>query len=97
MNEKLNGWQSLGYDSYESYLLSELWQQKKEAAIKWRNNQCELCGSMKFLEVHHTSYEFVGNERLRDLLVVCKFCHRQIHEEMKNYERSNHNKDNKET
>ena len=37
----------------------------------------------KKLVVHHKTYENVGNEKERDLIVVCDQCHINIHKKLK--------------
>lgn len=40
-----------------------------------------MCGyePWKPLQVHHRTYERIGNEGLDDLIVVCPRCHMKIH------------------
>jgi hypothetical protein len=32
------------------------------------------------LDVHHRTYERVGQEQLRDLIVLCRTCHSRYHD-----------------
>jgi len=68
------------YVDYKDYLESDLWAAIKKVLFRHRGYKCEICGTGKNLTVHHLTYDRIGAENLDDLLVVCKSCHRQIHE-----------------
>lgn len=38
---------------------------------------CEKCGSERRLQIHHIHYRHIGHERLYDLQIICKLCHRK--------------------
>src|SRR5574341_2115 len=64
----------------EVYLNSPHWQKIKE---KFRGRGCEkkvgwfsVCGE-KPIDVHHKTYERIGNERLSDLIPLCRKHHDQ--------------------
>ena len=67
---------------YERYLASLHWKAvrlRKLADIPF----CEYCGCRVRLEVHHSSYEHLGHERLdEDLIVLCRDCHQEEHDEL---------------
>ena len=67
---------------YTDYLQTEYWRKVMENKIKQSGNKCQLCGSTKNLNVHHNSYEHIGNElnHLNDLVVLCKDCHKKFHD-----------------
>ena len=65
--------------SYPGYLNSEKWKQKREEALKFYGNRCYYCGSEQELQVHHRSYARLGSEKMKDLLVLCKLCHQNLH------------------
>jgi len=67
---------------YNSYIKSPLWESKKEAIYFNYGNACELCGD-KYggLEVHHNTYSFLKEERNVDLIILCKRCHHQFHQD----------------
>lgn len=71
-------WKSLGFKSYKEYLLSYLWESKKELMLDLFE-KCYSCNSTKNLQVHHKNYERCGNEGIRDLVVLCKKCHGDEH------------------
>ena len=41
--------------------------------LRLKNNKCEICGSKKFLDIHHNSYE---KQNINTLQVLCRKCHR---------------------
>lgn len=66
-------------DEYRKYLNSVEWK-VKTAPIRRRNGgMCERCGERKGREVHHKTYERVGNELPSDLIHVCEYCHQLRH------------------
>ena len=77
--QRCDQWQRR-YVDYKDYLESELWAVIKRVVFKIRGYRCEICGTAKNLTVHHLTYDRIGAEELEDLLVVCKSCHRKIHE-----------------
>lgn len=60
---------------YTDYLQSPEWRAKREKALRFAGYRCQLCNSPKNLQVHHRTYERLGNERLSDLTVLCADCH----------------------
>lgn len=66
---------------YPEYLQSATWQTKRRKKLVQANGRCQVCGSDARLEVHHNTYARVGNERMSDLLVLCRECHQLFHDE----------------
>ena len=64
---------------YQEYLLSDLWRAARMNAIRKAFYRCEKCGSPIRLEVHHLSYDNLGNERKEDLRVLCEKCHKELY------------------
>lgn len=60
---------------YVDYLASPEWQAKRRRALMLAGHKCEVCGATKGLEVHHLSYEYLGEEDDSDLVALCKTCH----------------------
>ena len=56
---------------YLSYLKSETWRKRRYAALERAGFRCELYPETDNLQVHHLSYERLGNEDPNDLLVIC--------------------------
>jgi 5-methylcytosine-specific restriction endonuclease McrA len=61
---------------YATYLKSSQWREIRRQALAWAFHRCERCGSKPTdLEVHHLTYERLGDEHLHDLEVLCPPCH----------------------
>ncbi len=69
----------LARESYEDYLQSDVWQRTRDLALEYYGERCCLCNSADNLNVHHRTYERRGNERLVDLIVLCRDCHASYH------------------
>ena len=70
---------------YKNYLNTPLWK-IISSKIKWNAySKCEKCGSTKYLQVHHKSYDFKGVEFLamEDLECLCSECHAKEHQNLK--------------
>lgn len=65
--------------NYQDYLKSTYWKQRRYAALERVEFRCQLCGESDSLEVHHLSYERLGNEDPADLFVICKSHHWMQH------------------
>lgn len=74
-----NNLRSMGFASYSEFLLSEWWQMKQEAIYEAKVRVCEICGSIKKISIHHKTYEHLGNEPLKDIMVLCSVCHLHEH------------------
>lgn len=64
--------------SYNAYLRTPEWANRRRLVFKRAGNVCEACLSRPASEVHHTTYEHVGNEPLWELRAVCHACHELI-------------------
>lgn len=56
------------------------WKVTKEAALARAGHRCARCDSTKQLQVHHVTYERIGNELPEDLEVLCAICHLSEHQ-----------------
>lgn len=66
---------------YGEYLQTEEWNQTRQAALKRAKYACQLCNADHIeLHVHHRTYERLGQEYARDLIVLCKQCHSKFHD-----------------
>lgn len=63
---------------YEQYLKSNEWITKRDK-IREKRKLCEICKEYENLQVHHLTYENLGNEKDEDLILLCKKCHFAIH------------------
>lgn len=75
----MKGWESLGFKSYQNYLDSDMWKDKKDMIFLVKGKRCENCGSKKNLVIHHLHYETVGNESSKDVKILCIKCHNEVH------------------
>lgn len=68
---------------YKDYLKTYDWNETRKIILKEANYKCQLCGAREVrLNVHHNTYENIGNEHREDLVVLCDDCHKKFH----NYE-----------
>lgn len=66
---------------YRDYIQSTDWKVRRSKKIRAVGCQCEYpdgCSETDHLEVHHISYENLGNELDEDLMVLCHYHHRVI-------------------
>jgi 5-methylcytosine-specific restriction endonuclease McrA len=69
--------------NYKEYLQSEDWAGKRREKLHQANYKCEVCGRDDLrLDVHHRTYERLGNEWMSDLQVLCRYCHKVNHGEI---------------
>ena len=67
------------YYKYYEYLQSSEWKAKRELVLIRDKYKCQICNIKMADDVHHLTYENLGNEKLSDLLSVCRECHIKIH------------------
>lgn len=67
------------YYKYVLYLNSPEWKAKRELVFKRDNCKCQKCKIEIADDVHHLTYENLGNEKLSELLSICRECHKKIH------------------
>lgn len=63
---------------YQEYIKTEAWRARAEAAKQRVEHRCQICNrpsTRVTLNVHHRTYERLGNERPEDLTVLCRGCH----------------------
>ena len=67
--------------SYTQYLLTLHWKKVRKLALEKAEGKCQLCNKSNCLNVHHRTYEHLGDEQnhLSDLTVLCKDCHSNFH------------------
>lgn len=70
------------YSRYEEQLKDERWNYFRMFIFNVRGRKCEVCGSTKNLQIHHTRYlkyckawEYTCN----DVMVLCDTCHKRAH------------------
>jgi 5-methylcytosine-specific restriction endonuclease McrA len=68
------------YQEYQEYLRSsQNWSNLKEKVKERDRFRCTKCGSNDDLEVHHKNYDRFKQEKLEDLITLCKKCHIKHH------------------
>lgn len=83
------GLHALGFkfEEYDKYLETPHWRSFRRTVFaeqrrRLGQNRCERCpknGSEFKLDVHHLTYERLGNEKVDDVQIICKECHDKIH------------------
>lgn len=63
---------------YKSYIESNEWLNKSSNYLK-NHEYCEVCRKWKAKQVHHLSYNRIGEEKESDLQALCERCHIAIH------------------
>jgi 5-methylcytosine-specific restriction endonuclease McrA len=59
-----------------AYMKTAKLKKKRKAKLDQAGRRCERCGSVNGrMDVHHKTYDRLGNERLEDLVVLCVRCH----------------------
>ena len=66
-------------DFYINYMASNEWRLKRLARLKLDEFTCQTCNEKEYLEVHHRTYERLGDENVEtDLITLCSECHKAI-------------------
>lgn len=60
---------------YERYLQTRRWIGTRNRILRLRGYRCERCTAGRNLQVHHLTYDRIGEERDDDLQVLCRGCH----------------------
>ncbi len=82
---RLGALKALGYrgrdacEAYNNYQKGRHFLAFRKRALVERSKVCERCGSSELLQVHHLTYERLGNELMDDVEVVCRKCHQELH------------------
>jgi hypothetical protein len=63
------------WELYNEYLASPEWASKRLRVRARDYGRCQLCNSDRFLDIHHLTYNRVGDEALFDLVTLCRNCH----------------------
>lgn len=71
-------------NDYNRYLKSDYWQKIRDKKLEEAGYQCQFCYSKEDLHVHHLTYDYLCQERLSALIVLCETCHSKIHNKHKN-------------
>lgn len=71
------------WGTYEEYLSSDVWQEKRKAVMERADGSCESDGcNNSATEVHHDTYRHdLGEEPISSLRALCRPCHSEEHPE----------------
>jgi hypothetical protein len=69
------------WERYEKHLRSRRWRWLRSLVVERAGGVCEGCGTARIAQIHHLSYEHMGNEFLFELVGLCAGCHLRVHEE----------------
>lgn len=64
---------------YNKYLKTNYWKGIKDQVLERDGFKCRLCNSEKELHVHHRTYDYLEDEKLEELITLCKRCHYITH------------------
>lgn len=66
---------------YREYLKTDHWQFLRRRLLDRAGRTCRCCYAENvLLDVHHLSYGRLGREPESDLVVICRPCHKMVHE-----------------
>ena len=68
-------------DEYQSYLETIDWKGLRQKVFKRSGGMCEGCLENKATQVHHLTYEHVGNEFMWEVVAICNECHERYHKD----------------
>jgi len=67
---------------YREYLQTPEWQARRARHLKSAGFRCQVCNAVGVqLDVHHRTYERRGSEYFKDLIALCRTCHKLFHRE----------------
>lgn len=74
------------WNRYHEYLLSPEWRIRRANILARDGGICRICIEAEARQVHHLTYDRVGEELDEDLVSVCFNCHKSLHTAEKNDE-----------
>lgn len=69
--------------SYRVYIKSIFWKKRKNQYFYIHGKKCFVCGSGKYVQLHHKIYKDFGNELDCNLVALCRFHHSELHKATK--------------
>lgn len=63
---------------YQSYIISDAWRRRRAKFLRIQPH-CQACGTKTRLQVHHLTYEHLGDEPNGDLMTLCESHHSAVH------------------
>ena len=64
---------------YLEYLKSDKWAWYRSKILKRDGGKCTECDNAENLNVHHLTYRNLGHEQMKDLVTLCRDCHKKAH------------------
>lgn len=78
----------MNFDSnYYKHLRSNKWHSLREKIIAEKKCRCSHCHktfNKSELHLHHKSYQNFGNEKKKDVMLLCSKCHEKLHKGIRN-------------
>ena len=71
--------------NYQEYLLTDKWKFTRGLILNFWGRRCALCNSKKGVDVHHRTYERLGEELTTDCIPLCRHCHTHHHNFVGNF------------
>lgn len=65
---------------YRDYIQSQRWMQRKRKYFETHEKKCKACKTSRRIELHHKTYNRLGQERDADLVPLCQLCHSKVHD-----------------
>jgi 5-methylcytosine-specific restriction endonuclease McrA len=65
---------------YTAYIESKYWEDRKNKYYQIHGKKCSVCGSTRYVSLHHLDYTRLGDELDEDLVAACWSCHKKFHE-----------------
>lgn len=65
--------------NYFAYIKSSQWRQRTRAYYALHGNACAVCADTKTVQLHHKTYERLGEEMDADLIPLCDAHHKAFH------------------
>lgn len=62
-----------------AHMASAAWSKTRARTLKRDGYLCQGCLSVEASQVHHLTYERLGNELFIDLVSLCRTCHERVH------------------
>ena len=78
----------------DKYLSSKHWKIIKNKIYDKYSGECQKCHSIisrEKADIHHITYKRLGNEKESDLILYCKNCHTNVHNQKKRAKETNKN------
>lgn len=68
-----------GFATYAQYLKTNHWARVKAGYTTRHPRICQMCGATQYIALHHIVYDHIGHEQDRDMVWLCRTCHKALH------------------